>query len=103
MLTPTDVFQLSDEQNQQADKMEAYIEAAITKAHSDDPSAKAFTFKTAVVSKEIGGLDVKTRNHVVENATEAGWKVAFDEKAGELTLTAKRQRKTNKPKTDVPA
>ncbi len=101
MFTPQDVFQLTEAQTKQAADMEKYIEAAITKGHNEDPSTKAFSFKTADISKEIGGLDIKVRNHVVDNATDAGWKVAFDEKSGELTFTAKRQRKANKPKVDA--
>ena len=101
MFDPTQLFKLSEVQQQQADAMETLITEDIAAHHAASPTAMSFTFKTADISKKIKGLDIVVRNHVIELHKDAGWKVNFDEATGDITLTAKKPRKARTPKVVV--
>ena len=109
MFDPTELFTLSESEQAQADAVESLMTVGVATQHEADPTATAFKFNTAEISKEIkadhGGLKTKVRTHVIELHKEAKWRVKFDEATGEITLTAKKPRKSKvaNPAAKVPA
>ena len=99
MFDPTQLFSLTEEQQNQSDAVESIIDNAI-ETQNAETGATEFVFKTAEISKEIknehGGLQTKVRTHLIEKFKEAKWNVKHDEEAGTITLKAKRPRKTKK-------
>ena len=104
MFDPTNLFSLTDEQQNQSDAVESIIDAEIEKQNAET-GATEFVFKTAEISKAIkdehGGLATKVRTHLIDKFKEAKWNVKHDEDAGTITLKAKRPRKPNAKKPET--
>jgi len=105
MFDPTQLFELTPEQQSQSDAVESIIDTEIETKNAET-GATEFVFETKELSnaikKDHGGLAVKVRTHLIDKFTAAKWKVNLDVDAGTITFKAKRTRTKKAKPADKP-
>ena len=98
-----DVSKLREDEQESLNEACAFVNAELEQAFHDDPSAKAVVIDTGELSKAIGGLPLRIRNHLCSEigAPGTGWKVTDKLDEGKLVIKRKKVYGPRKPKDEA--
>ena len=108
MITPNDVFGMSEVEQGQSKAFENAIDTAIQAQSALDPEQKSFELDQIMFTSDAAPLTVKVRENTFARYRKAGWNISVTEKSYIFSAPEKKHRgrakgSKNKPKVTVTA